>query len=78
MGSHSSRLAGLCAGPVPPAGLHYCLGAYMCQATAGNSSYHLPGSSRSVSWVCSRSTISGVLCVSSGELTSGCGSPGGC
>ena len=36
MGSHSSRLAGLCAGPVPPAGLHYCLGAYMCQATAGN------------------------------------------
>ena len=29
-------------------------------------------------WVHSRSAISGVLCVSSGELISGCGPPGGC
>ena len=34
----------------------------------GQCSYHLPGPSRSVSWVCSDSVISGVLCVSSGEL----------
>ena len=41
-------------------------------------SYHLPGSSHSISWVCSRSTISGLPCVSPGELISGCGPPGGC
>ena len=41
-------------------------------------SYHLPGPSHSVSWVCSGSTISGVPCVSSGELISGCDPPGGC
>ena len=44
----------------------------------GSASYHLPHSSRLVSWVCSRSTVSGVLCVSSGELISGCNTPGGC
>jgi len=32
----------------------------------------------SVSWVCSGSAVSGVLCVSSGELTSGCDPPGRC
>ena len=31
-----------------------------------------------VSWAHSRSTISGVLCVSSGELISGCDPPGRC
>ena len=31
-----------------------------------------------VSWVCSRSTLSGVPCLSSGELTLGCGPPGRC
>ena len=35
-------------------------------------SYHLPSRSRLVSWVCNRSAVSGVLCVSSGELISGC------
>ena len=37
-----------------------------------------PQSHHSVSWVCSGSTVSGVLCVSSGELTSGCDPPGRC
>ena len=41
-------------------------------------SYHLPSRSRLVSWVCNRSAVSGVLCVSSGELISGCDSPGRC
>ena len=39
-------------------------------------SYHLPGPSHSVSWVHSRSAVSGVACVSSGELISGCDPPG--
>ena len=42
----------------------------------GSVSYHLPGPSCLVFWVCSRSTISGVPCVSSGELISGCDPPG--
>ena len=37
-------------------------------------SYHLPCPTYSVSW----ERISGVPCVSSGELTSGCNPPGGC
>ena len=41
-------------------------------------SYHLPRPSRLVSWVCSGNAVSGVLCVSSGELISGCDPPGGC
>ena len=44
----------------------------------GSVSYHLPGPSCLVFWVCSRSTISGVPCVSSGELISGSDPPGGC
>ena len=44
----------------------------------GGAFYHLPGLSCSVSWVRSRSTISGVPCVSSGELISGCDPPDGC
>ena len=44
----------------------------------GSASYHLPCPSCSVSWVHSRSTVSGVQCVSSWELISGCSSPGGC
>ena len=44
----------------------------------GSGSYHLPCPSRSVSWVHSRSTVSGVQCVSSGELISGCDPPGRC
>ena len=41
-------------------------------------SYHPLHPSHSVSWVYSGSTISGVPCVSSGELISGCDPPGGC
>ena len=36
----------------------------------GGVSYHLPGPSPLVSWVCRESAVSGVLCVSSGELIS--------
>ena len=39
---------------------------------------HLPGPSHSVSQVCRESAFSGVLCVSSGELISGCNPPGRC
>ena len=38
----------------------------------------LPGLSCSVFWVHHKSAISGVLCVSSGELISGCDFPGRC
>ena len=38
----------------------------------------LPGPCHSVSRVCQESTVSGVLCFSSGELISGCDSPGRC
>ena len=44
----------------------------------GSASYHLPGSSHSVSWMCSGSAFSGVLRVSSGELISDCDPPSGC
>ena len=44
----------------------------------GGASYHLPRPSHSISWVYSRSTVSGVPCVSSGELISGCDPPGRC
>ena len=43
-----------------------------------SASYHLPGPSLSVSWVRSGSAVSGVPCVSSGELISGCNPPGRC
>ena len=40
---------------------------------------YLPGLCGLVSWVCRESIISGVLCVSSGELIAGCDPPpGGC
>ena len=41
-------------------------------------SYHLPHPSRLVSWVHIGSTVSGVLCVSSGEQISGFDPPGRC
>ena len=40
--------------------------------------YHLPCPSRSVFWVYNGHAFSGVLCVSSGKLISGCNLPGGC
>ena len=39
---------------------------------------HLPGPSHWVSWVCHEVTVSGVPCVSSRELISGCDPPSGC
>ena len=39
---------------------------------------HLPAPGPSVSWVHRESTVSGVPCVSSGELISGCDPPGRC
>ena len=47
-------------------------------AQVGSASYRLPHPSCSVSWVHSRTAVSGVLCVSSGELISGCDPPGRC
>jgi len=41
----------------------------------GATSYHLPSPSRSVFWVYNQRAISGVPCVSSGELISGCDPP---
>ena len=41
-----------------------------------NESYHLPGPSRSVSWVAAGAPISSVPYVFSGELISGCDPPG--
>ena len=41
-------------------------------------SYHFPGPCHLVSWLHSGSAVSGVLCVSSGELISGCDPPGRC
>ena len=39
-------------------------------------SYHLPGPSHSVSWMCSKRAVSGVPCISSGWLISDCNPPG--
>ena len=49
-----------------------------CAVVLSRRSYHLPHPSCSLSWVCSGSTISGVPCVSSGELISDCNPHGGC
>ena len=43
----------------------------------GGASYHLPRPSCSVSWVCSRSSISGVPSISFGVLIFGCDPPSG-
>ena len=48
-----------------------------CSRRAMHHNY-LPGPSHSFSQVCHESTISGVLCVSSGELISDCNPPGRC
>ena len=44
----------------------------------GHASYHLPGPSHLVTWVCRESAVSSVLCVPSGELISVCNPPGEC
>ena len=53
-------------------------GACRAHTPCVGASYHLPCPSCSVSWVHSGSAISGVLCVSSVELISGCDPLGGC
>ena len=53
-------------------------GAWRAHSQFGGASYHLPSPRHLVSWVCSGSTISGVLCVSSRALISGCDPPGRC
>ena len=60
----------LCPSQVRGAQLTRCLGTTLSQVCGA--SYHLPGPSRLVSWVCS------LPCVSSGGLISGCGPPGRC
>ena len=53
-----------------------CLACALSQL--GGESYHLLSPSPSVSWVHRKSAISGVPCISSGELISDCDAPGGC
>ena len=54
-------------------------GAWRAQSPqVGGAPYHLPGPSRPVSWVAAGASASGVPCVSSGELISGCDPPSGC
>ena len=49
-----------------------------CLASVISATYHLPHPCHSVFWVYNQCAFSGVLCVSSGELISGCDPPGGC
>ena len=66
-----------CALPSPSSSGDQVLGECSCPQVGG-ASYHLPRPSRSVFWVYNGRTFSGVPCVSSGELISGCNPPGGC
>ena len=59
----------LCPSQVQAAQVTRCLASTLSQL--GSASYHLPSPSRLVSWVHHKSVISGVPCVSSGELISG-------
>ena len=65
----------LCPSQVRPAQATRCLARALFPGVVGvlggSVSDHLPGSSCSVSCVCSGSTVSGVSCVTSGELISG-------
>ena len=66
----------LCPSHVRAAQATRCLASALSQVVCA--SYHLPGPSCSFSWVHSKSAISDVLCVSSGELISGCDPLGRC
>ena len=66
----------LCPSQIRAAQVTRCLVSTLSQL--GNVSYHCLHPSCSVSWVHSGSAVSGVACVSSGELISGCDPPGGC
>ena len=57
-----------CPSQVQPAQATRCLVSTLFQL--GSTSYYLPSHSPLVSWVCSKNAISGVPCVSSGELIS--------
>ena len=63
----------LCPSQVQAAQAIMCLVSALSQVCGA--SYHLPGPSPLVSWLRHQSTISRVLCVSSGELISGCDPP---
>ena len=65
-----------CALPSPSSSGDQVLGECSCPQVGG-ASYHLPRPSRSVFWVYNGRTFSGVPCVSSGELISGCNPTGG-
>ena len=66
----------LCLSQVQAVQVTRCLASSLSQMCGA--SYHLPIPSHSVSRVCHESTLSGVSCVSSGELISGCNPPGRC
>ena len=66
----------LCPSQVHTAQVTRCLVSTLFQL--GGASYYLRDPSPSVSWVHHKNTISGGLCVCSGELISDCNPPGGC
>ena len=69
----------LCPSQVRAAKVTRCLVSTLSPGLGGGDGVlRLPRPSRSVSWVHSKSAVSAVLCVSSGELISGCDPPGGC
>ena len=63
--------------PVPSSSGNQVLGEHTLPRWS-SVSYHFPHPSCLVSWVFSESSVSGVLCVSSGELISGSNTLGGC
>jgi len=75
-GTDSVGPAFLCPSLVRAAQATRCLVSTLSQVCGAF--YHLPGPIRLFSWVCSGSAVSGVLCVSSGELISECNPPGRC
>ena len=66
----------LCPSQVQGAQATRCFSSALSQVRGA--SYHLPGPSRSVSWVHRKSAISAVPCVSSWGLVSGCNPPDRC
>ena len=75
-GTDSVGPAFLCPSLVRAAQATRCLVSALSQVCG--TFYHLPGPIHLFSWVCSGSAVSGVLCVSSGELISECNPPGRC
>ena len=67
----------LCPSQVRAAQVTRCLASAVTPSWRG-ASYRLPRPSRSVFWVYNGHAFSGVPCVSSGDLISGCDPPGGC